>query len=113
MQTGLVKNFNLDKRYEDESVFQKDAEDYIELRGGHVDKYNVTAYSKKGTPDLIGCFLGRYVCFELKVKDNKPTKIQEMKMRSVRLAGGIAKPAWTLREIKETLDEISRVQQGS
>ena len=95
------------KLYDSESEFQRDAIKYIESRNGYIVKVTVSSYNKKGTPDLIICFKGRFVAIELKVKDNKPSKIQETKMKQIVRAGGIAKPAWTIQEIKEILDEIS------
>lgn len=95
------------KTYDSEPEFQRDAIDYIESRNGYVVKVTVSSYNKKGTPDLIVCFNGKFVALELKVKDNKPSKIQEAKMKQIVRAGGIAKPAWTIQEIKEILDEIS------
>ena len=107
MQTGL------DKIYNTESDFQSDAEDLIKKMGGYVVKIHVSAYQRKGEPDLFVCYKGFFVAFECKIKDNKPTEIQKLKMNNIIRAGGIAKPVWSLREIKETLDEVSRIQQDS
>ena len=107
MKTGLTKRYDL------ESSFQADAEKLIESMGGYVIKVHVSAHQRKGTPDLTCCYQGRFVAFELKIKDNKPTPIQLNKIRRIQLAGGIAKPVWTLAEIKETLHEISGIQQDS
>lgn len=95
-----------------ESAFQKEAIELIESMGGKVTKVHVSAYQDQGEPDLICCYKGRYVAFELKIDDNKPSALQEEKMDDIKRAGGIALPVWSINEIKETLYEISRIQQG-
>jgi hypothetical protein len=52
------------------------------------------------------------VRFELKIDNNKPSELQLEKIEDIKRAGGIALPVWSINEIKETLYEISRVQQG-
>ena len=110
MTSSVTKSFDEDKIYDKESDFQVDAQAFIKSMGGCPFKLFTSAYGKKGDPDLVCCYKGLFVAFELKVKDNKPSKLQDNKLRKVINAGGIAKPVWTLREIKETLNEISRIQ---
>lgn len=57
-----------------------------------------------GIPDIIGCYKGRFVAIELKVGNNKPTKIQFFIMDLIKKAGGIV--CW-LNE--ETFLEIDRI----
>lgn len=94
-----------------EAAFQKEAKDLIESMGGYAIKVHVSAYQSQGEPDLVCCFLGRFVAFELKIDDNKPSALQQEKIEDIKRAGGIAKPVWSINEIKETLYEISRIQQ--
>lgn len=79
--------------------------------GGYVTKVHVSAYQTQGEPDLDCCYQGLWVSFELKVGTNKASALQNARMESIRKAGGIAKTVHSLQEIKETLHEISRVQQ--
>ena len=111
MKKSLTKT-GINKKKELESKFQKEAIKLIREMGGHTDKIHVSAFQSQGTSDLVCCYKGRYVAFELKVDNNKPSELQQIKMESVIRAGGIAKPVWTLKEIEETLYEIFRLQQG-
>lgn len=95
-----------------EASFQKEAIELIESMGGKVTKVHVSAYQDQGEPDLICCYRGRYVAFELKIDGNKPSKLQLEKIEDIKRAGGIALPVYSINEIKETLYEISRIQQG-
>ena len=95
-----------------EPSFQSKAIKYIESQGGYVIKVHVSAYESQGEPDLVCCYEGIFVGFELKVKGNKPSKLQELKMKLIRDAGGRAKAVYSLDEIQEELYEIHRLQQG-
>lgn len=95
-----------------ESAFQREAKELIESMGGYTIKVHVSAYQSQGEPDLICCYKGRFVAFELKVDDNKPSALQLEKIEDIKRAGGIALPVYSINEIKETLYEISRIQQG-
>lgn len=110
MRTGDKKKSK--SKSELEAAFQEEAIKLIESMGGKVTKVHVSAYQSQGEPDLICCYKGRYVAFELKIDDNKPSALQLEKIEDIRRAGGIALPVWSINEIKETLYEISRIQQG-
>lgn len=49
-----------------ESTFSRQVQKYLESRGWWVVKYHASQYTKKGIPDLIACFRGRFVGLELK-----------------------------------------------
>ena len=49
-----------------ESMFSRQVQKYLESRGWWVVKYHASQYTKKGIPDLIACFRGRFVGLELK-----------------------------------------------
>ena len=95
-----------------EAAFQKEAKELIEKLGGYVIKVHVSAYQSQGEPDLVCCYEGRFVAFELKIPGNKPSALQLEKMEDIKRAGGIALSAYSINEIKEQLYEISRVRQG-
>lgn len=99
------------KSYKKESEFQFDVKKYIESKGGYVVKIHVSSYESQGEPDLVCCFNGRFVAFELKKDDGKPSKLQLYKIKKIQQAGGIAKVVDNMKEIEETLNEIFRVQQ--
>ena len=45
----------------------------------------------RGTPDLLLCFRGWFVAWELKVGDNVPDPLQEYKLLCIQEAGGVAR----------------------
>lgn len=47
-------------------------------------------YSKRGVPDVLACYKGRFIAIETKFGYNKPTKIQNHELNTIRKAGGFA-----------------------
>lgn len=96
----------------DESDFQEEAINLIHSFGGYVVKVHVSAFQSQGVPDILCCYLGRFVSFELKVKGNRASELQKFRIKQITNAGGIAKAVYSLEEIEETLYEIQRLQSG-
>lgn len=85
---------------------------YLKARGAYIVKVHVGAFGKRGTPDVLCCYKGRFVAFELKrTAKDKPTDIQQRRIKQIKRAGGIALAISSIEEIEEVLHEISRVQQ--
>ena len=61
---------------------------------------------RAGIPDIVACVCGRFVAIELKAGRNKPTKLQELTMKLIRQAGGIAAPCWSVEEVTALLAPI-------
>lgn len=45
---------------------------------------------RAGIPDIIACCNGRFIAFECKAGNNKPTALQEKEMTAIRKARGMA-----------------------
>lgn len=53
--------------------------------------YPVTGgWGNSGVPDIVVCHRGRFVGIECKAGKNKPTKLQELNLKKIKDAGGIA-----------------------
>jgi Holliday junction resolvase len=53
--------------------------------------YPVTGgWGSSGVPDIVGCHKGRFFGIECKAGKNKPTKLQELNLKQIIDAGGIA-----------------------
>jgi hypothetical protein len=55
-----------------------------------------------GIPDIICCYKGRFVAFECKAENGKPTVLQEATIRQIRKAGGVA-------EVVRSVDEVRAI----
>ena len=47
-------------------------------------------YGNSGAPDFLVCLQGRFVGIECKAGKNKPTALQELNLKKIRDAGGVA-----------------------
>jgi hypothetical protein len=66
----------------------------------------VLVANKSGVPDIIGCTpCGRFFAIEVKVGNNKLSKLQEYKLKSIEACGGLAIAAWSLAEVKIILSK--------
>ena len=64
-------------------------------------------YSVAGLPDIICCYRGRFVAFEVKTETGKLTKLQENTIAKINAAKGYAFKVTSVNEIKEILENIN------
>ena len=63
-------------------------------------------YGTAGIPDIIGCYKGKFVAFEVKTEKGKLSKLQEITIEKIRKASGIAFKVTSLEEVKKILKEV-------
>ena len=59
-------------------------------------------YGTAGVPDIICCYKGLFIAFEVKAESGKATVLQDATIKRIRKAGGIA-------EIVRSVDEVKRI----
>ncbi len=59
-------------------------------------------YGTAGIPDIICCCRGRFYGFEVKTETGKPTGLQEVTIRKINEAGGMA-------AIVRSVDDVRRI----
>lgn len=69
-------------------------------------KYWGTANGRVGVPDLIACYRGFFVAFEVKRPGGKATKIQEHEIERIKKCGGRAYVVDRSREVEKALNRI-------
>jgi hypothetical protein len=92
-----------------ESAIQTDIIGYLRgLAETYVLNYGGSAAGAKGTPDLLVCHRGRFVAFELKKPDGsyKTTKPQEIRIRQIRAAGGVAEVVTAIADVAAVLKRM-------
>ena len=73
-----------------EKQFEMKIREFLKEHGCWVVKYFGNSFSQNGIPDLLCCVNGRFVAIEVKAENGKPTKLQEVTVRKIKDAGGIA-----------------------
>jgi Holliday junction resolvase len=89
-----------------ESQIQKKMIDLLEAKGAYVVK--VISANKKGVPDILCCYKGKFIAIEVKrpkTKDNV-SNLQKYNLQKIVKAGGISLVAWENDQIEELLLNI-------
>jgi len=63
-------------------------------------------YGTAGLPDIIVCYRGRFVAFEVKAPSGKPSKLQEITIAKIKAAMGEACIVRSVGEVKKILDSL-------
>lgn len=63
-------------------------------------------YGTAGIPDIICCFNGRFIAFEVKTEKGKLTKLQEITIHKIKEAKGQAFKVTSLNEVKTILENL-------
>ena len=63
-------------------------------------------YGTSGIPDIIICYKGKFVAFEVKTEKGKFSKLQEITIEKIRNAKSMAFKVTSLEEVKEILKGV-------
>lgn len=63
-------------------------------------------YGTAGIPDIICCYNGRFVAFEVKTEKGRLTKLQEITIRKIKEAKGKAYKVTSVDEVKKILEQL-------
>lgn len=62
-------------------------------------------YSRAGIPDIICCINGLFIAFEVKTLTGNTTVLQDVTIRKITAAGGIAVVVRSVDEVKAVLEK--------
>lgn len=87
---------------------------YLRGRGGEWIAIPRSRFGRTGIPDILGCYRGVFVAFELKSPDSsyEATATQMAQLKRIRLNGGSALVARSLEDIAGLLDLLDREPKG-
>jgi len=102
-----------------EAELKRDVKAYLDKMGFHHVHYNTIFSSRrgnygsaKGIPDIIGCYRGRYIAFELKGKGGKPSEAQNRQLESIKAAEGMGIIVRSVDEVEAVLWAIDQIIDG-
>ena len=80
----------------------------LQRRGGFWFKVHGHPGQRRGIPDIIGCYKGRFIGLELKVPNrrDKVTELQEQVLEEISKAGGVGQVVTSKEEALRTLEEV-------
>lgn len=78
-------------------------------RGGFwVNVHGGSTFMNAGLPDIIGCYNGRFIAFEVKRPGGKLTTLQAVFLDKIRAAGGVAEVVYSRENVIFTLNKIDQ-----
>lgn len=63
-------------------------------------------YGTAGLPDIVVCFRGRFIAFEIKTMTNKATVLQSVTIKKILKAGGYALVVRSVDEVKHVIESF-------
>ena len=63
-------------------------------------------YGTAGIPDIICCYRGKFVAFEVKTKIGKTTALQDSVINKIQKCGGKAAVVRSVENVKAALEEV-------
>lgn len=63
-------------------------------------------FGSSGIPDLIVCYRGRFIAFEVKSDKGKTTILQEITIRKIIKAGGYAMVVRSVEEVRAVIEAL-------
>ena len=73
-----------------EAKVKKAVRQVLDSLGAYYVMPVTSGYGNSGAPDFLICLQGRFVGIECKAGKNKPTALQELNLKKIRDAGGVA-----------------------
>lgn len=69
--------------------------------------FHTMGYGKRGVPDRLICYRGRFIALEIKAPGGKATPWQERCIAEINAAGGVAKVVDSVIDLWYIFDEIN------
>lgn len=63
-------------------------------------------YGVSGIPDIICCYKGKFMAFEVKTTQGRLSKLQEITIKRINESGGMAFKVTSLQEVKNILKGV-------
>lgn len=80
---------------------------HLTARGAWVLKVHGGPSQRRGVPDLLVCYGGRFIAIEVKRRGGRATPLQEHALREIEAAGGLTTLASDIDSVARLLDGIS------
>ena len=78
-----------------------------ELKAAGIYAHKNITTNKKGIPDIIVCYRGKYVALEVKRPGGKPTELQLWNINEIRKSGGVAEIVYGWEDVVTVLNEVA------
>ena len=91
-----------------EGRFSDSLQAKLRERGCWVYKPPAGPHGRRGVPDLLVCYRGRFAGLELKMPGNEATVLQQRELQQITSAGGLAVVVHPGFDLDQLLDDLER-----
>lgn len=84
--------------------------DVLRKRGAFAEKIHGGGQQRRGLPDIIACYRGRFLAVETKREDNKPEPAQCRIHAEILSARGFVVVAYTVGDVLRLLDAVDALE---
>jgi Holliday junction resolvase len=95
-----------------ESQIQAAILNYLRSLGWWCWAVKAAVCNERGVPDVLCCYKGRFVAFEIKTQKGKLSGPQKIQILRIHRAGGRASMVRSIDEVKKILQEIDTEENG-
>ena len=89
-----------------ESKIKKAINEYLDSIGAYHVPYFTNGYGRRGVPDRLVCYRGRFVALEVKSPGGSASAWQRREIASIVAAGGRAEVVWSVDDVREIIARI-------
>jgi hypothetical protein len=89
-----------------ETSIKDSIQSYLHSVGAWEVKIWGNQYMRKGIPDILCCYKGRFIALEIKRPGEVPDKLQKYELEQIRKAGGITEVVFSKNDVKEIMGGI-------
>lgn len=91
----------------EESDIKKEIKDYLASRGAYWSAVTGGPSSKIGDPDIIACYLGKFIALEGKTYTGTQDDWQKTRQFQIEAAGGVYAIVHSVDDVKDVLDAVA------
>lgn len=88
-----------------EAALQAKCTEYLREKGVYHKK--IILANSAGTPDILACINGKFIAFELKAPDGKPTALQLHNQRKIKESGGECFIIYSFHQFRDIVNEYN------
>lgn len=77
---------------------------YLKSKGAYYVKYHGNKFSQVGVPDILACYKGKFIAIEVKNEVGKTSQLQDINLKLIKDAGGIAIVARSVDDVSEVIN---------
>lgn len=95
-----------------EAKIKKEIVAYLASIGAWYDNPVRNGYGRRGVPDIVCCYKGKFIAFEVKASvDMEPSPWQKREIEAIHAAGGMAVVVSSVEKVKGIIAYMNRMAQ--